>query len=125
MRRIAAFGGFLVLACAVATLATIVWVDRALAAAKDSPNSLCLTARDRDKIAAGHFPSNRRDTFVAKAINFHQGVPKSMLWWHGREAAIQLTYVTFWSPSRRADEFNRLVSRMRDCSPQSEGRASA
>ncbi len=120
MRRIAMFGGFVVLACAVATLAMVVWVDRALAEVKETPNSLCLTAKDRDKIAAGHFPLSRRDTFVAKAINFHQGVP-SMLWWHLRGAAIQLTYVTFWSPSTRADEFDRLVSRTRDCPPQPPG----
>jgi hypothetical protein len=117
MRGIAVFGGFVALACGATALAAVVWVDRALAAVKESPNSLCVTAKDRDEIAAGAFPLSRQDTFVAKAINFHQGVPR-MLWWHIRGAAIQLTYVTFWSPSRRADEFNRLVSRMRDCSPQ-------
>jgi len=117
MRRVAVFGGFVVLASAVAALAAVVWVDRALAAVKESPSTLCLTTEDRDKIASGDFPLGRRDTFVAQAINFHQGVPR-MAWWHLRGAAIQLTYVTFWSPSRRTDEFNRLVSRLKDCPPQ-------
>ncbi len=75
-----------------------------------------MTTKDREKIASGDFPSALQDTFVARAINFNQGVPR-MAWWHLRGATIQLTYVTFWSPSKRADEFASLISRMPDCVP--------
>ena len=114
MRRIAAVVGFIVLVCAVVTLAAVVCVDRALAAVKRTPDPFCLTTKDRDKIIAGNFPLDRQDTFVARAINFDQGVPR-MAWWHVRGAAIHLTYVTFWSPGTRAEEFRGLVSRMKDC----------
>ena len=117
MRRIAVVGGFVVLACAVATLSAVVWVDRALAAVKESPDILCLTTKDRHRIVSGDYPLGRQDTLVVKAINFDQGVPR-MAWWHLRGAVIHFTYLTFWSPSRRGDEFNGLVSRMKDCPPQ-------
>ena len=59
---------------------------------------------------------NRRDVLVVKAIEFDQGRVR-MLWWHLRGIAIQTTYVTFWSRSQRDKEFNRLISKMRDCPP--------
>ena len=117
MRRVAMFGVFVLLACVLATLVAIVWVDRALAAVKDSPDILCLTIKDRQKIKSGDFPLDRQDTLVAKAINFDQGVPR-MAPWHLRGAAIHFTYVTFWSPGSRAEEFSQLVSEMKDCPPQ-------
>ena len=117
MRRIAAVGGFVVLVCAVATLVAVVWVNRALAAAIENPSPLCQTTEDRHRIVSGDFPLGRQDTLVVKAINFDQGVPR-MAWWHLRGAAIHLTYVTFWSPSRRVAEFHGLALRMKDCPPQ-------
>ena len=117
MRRFVMFGAFVLLACVVATLVAVVWVDRALAAVKDSPDVLCLTSKDRQKIKSGDYPLDGQDTLVAKAINFDKGVP-SIAWWHLRGAAIHFTYVTFWSPSRRAEEFSDLFSEVKDCSQQ-------
>lgn len=122
MGRFALVGSLVVGVCAVGSLAAVVWVDRALAAVQISPNKLCMTSEDREKIASGDFPMVFQDTFVAKAINFDQGVPR-MAWWHLRGATIRLTYVTFWSPSERADEFIRLTSRMPDCAPRGEARS--
>ena len=116
MRRLAYIVGIVAIIWAAGTLAMIVWVDRALAAAPRS-QVLCMAPRDREKIATGKFPSNRRDYLVSKSLNFDQGVPHSMAWWHLRGAAIQLTYVSFWSASKRSEMFDRLASQMRDCSP--------
>lgn len=114
MRRIAMVAVFIVVACTVGALIAVVWVDRALAGVKESPDTLCLTTRDREAIISGDFPLDRQDKLVVTAINFDQGVPR-MGWWHLRGAAIHLTYVTFWSPSTRTDAFSRIASRLKDC----------
>ena len=85
-----------------------------------------MNQKDRAKIAAGKFPADRRDYLVSKSLNFNQGVPRSMAWWHLRGAAIQLTYVSFWSRGKRDEQFNRLASEMRDCpspSPVTKGQS--
>ena len=122
-RRIARSAAVLALFCAVAVIALIAWVDRALAATLRQPLVLCLTVKDRQKIASGSFPEDRRDVLVTKAINFRLGVP-TMIWWHLRGAAIHLTYVTFWSPARRLQTFSDLTSAMRNCPPNLERPAS-
>lgn len=115
MRRSALIGGLLVLTFAAAALGAFVWVDRALATVQARGSGvLCLTMRDRQKIRAGKFPPDQRDLFVAKAINFDQGVPP-MLLWHLRGATIQAVYIAFWSRSRRDSEFENLASKSRDC----------
>jgi len=119
MRRVTLIAGIVVVVCAAGMFTVVVWVDRALAAVPHS-QVLCMNQKDRQKIAAGTFPSDRRDYLVSKALNFDQGVPRSMSWWHLRGAAIQLTYVSFWSRGKRDEQFNRLASGMRDCpSPSS------
>ena len=114
MRRLASTAGIVAVVCAAGVLAMVVWVDRALAAAPRS-QVLCMAPKDREKIATGKFPSDRRDYFVSKSLNFDQGVPHDMAWWHVRGAAIHLTYVSFWSASKRSEIFNRLASGMPDC----------
>jgi hypothetical protein len=100
----------------VAVLVAVMWVDRALADTLQNPTVLCLTQKDKDWIVAGTYPSNRQDTLVAKAVNFHRGVP-TMIWWRLRGATIQLTYGTFWSRTERTAVFRKLTSKMRDCPP--------
>ena len=117
MRRALLALGVVAAICSVGILAAVMWVDQALAAAPRS-QVLCMTRTDREIIRAGKFPSNRRDYFVSKSLNFDQGVPRSMAWWHLRGATIQLTYVSFWSASKRNEIFNRLASRMPDCRPK-------
>jgi hypothetical protein len=116
MRRIAFTLGIVAILCLAGVLAAVFWVDRALAAAPRS-HLLCMARTDREKIATGKFPSDRRDYFVSRSINFDQGVPRTMAWWHLRGAAIQLTYVSFWSAGKRSEIFNRLASQMRNCPP--------
>jgi hypothetical protein len=116
MRRLAFIAGIVAIICAAGMLAMIVWVDRTLAAAPHS-QILCMAPKDREKIATGKFPSKRRDDFVSKSLNFDQGVPHSRAWWQLRGAAIQLTYVSFWSAGKRGEIFERLASQTRDCSP--------
>ena len=117
MRRIALIAGLLALGCALAGVTAFVWVGRALAVVQARGSSaLCLTPKDRQKIDARAFPQDRRDLIVSKAINFNQG-RSQMLWWHLRGATIHATYVTFWSPSQRDGEFQRLASKLRDCPP--------
>lgn len=116
MRRLAIILGIVAIPCLMGMLSAAVWVDRALAAAPRS-HVLCMTQTDREKISTGRFPPNRRDYFVSKSLNFDQGVPHSMAWWHLRGAAIQLTYVSFWSASKRTEIFNLLASEMRNCPP--------
>lgn len=119
MRRITLIAGIIAVVCVAGMSAAVVWVDRALAAVPRS-KVLCMNQRDREKIAAGKFPSDRRDYLVSKSINFDQGVPRSMAWWHLRGAAIQFTYVSFWSRGKRDELFNRLASGMRDCPPRTQ-----
>jgi len=114
MRRITLIAGIIVVVCATGVFAAVVWVDRALAAVPRS-QVLCMNPKDREKIVAGRFPSDRRDYLVSKSLNFDQGVPRSMAWWHLGGAAIQLTYVSFWSRGKRDEQFNRLASGMRNC----------
>jgi hypothetical protein len=116
MRRLAFIAGMVAIVCAVGTLAMIVWVDRALAALPRS-QVVCMAPKDRQKIATGKFPSDRRDYLVSTSLNFDQGVPHNNAWWHLREAAIQLTYVSFWSARKRSEIFDRLTAQMRDCRP--------
>ena len=117
MRRIGISACAFVLLCAVAALAAAVWVDRSLAAVQEKAGTRCVTAKDRRKFASGAFPPRLQDIYVAKEINFHQGKTQAG-WWRVRGAAIQITYVTFWSANGRAGEFNRLTSRMKDCPPR-------
>ena len=96
----------------------VLWVDRALANV-GQPSPLCMAQSDRERIAAGTFWPDRRDYLITKSLNFQQGVPRNMIWWHLRGAAIHLTYVTFWSSGKRNEIFDQVTSRMRDCSPRS------
>jgi len=116
LRRIGLLFGVTGFVCAVAGAATVMWVDRALATTLDRAEVMCLTPPDRAMIAHDAFPDDRKDHFVSQTVNFKLGVPK-MLWWHLRGATIQLTYETFWSPSKRDRIFDRVTSRMRDCPP--------
>jgi hypothetical protein len=113
VRRFVIVGGSVVLACAVSAASAAVWVDRALA--RVGPNStLCLTAKDRQRVVTGNFPPDQQDVLIAKAINFDQGVA-GVSWWQLRGLVIHRTYVTFWSPSSRTKEFSRTASRLKDC----------
>ena len=114
MGRIPKVGLIFAAASALAIVADVVWVDRALAEMLRHPD-MCLTKRDRELITRREFPADRQDRFVTKTINFHQGVP-GISWWHLRGMAIHLTYVTFWSREARSEVFVELTSRMRDCS---------
>jgi hypothetical protein len=120
VRRFVIVGGFVVLACAVTAVTAVVWVDRALARVGPD-NTLCLAAKDHQRIATGNYPLDQQDVLVSKAMNFDQGVA-GMTWWHLRGAAIHVTYVTFWSPSSRTKEFSRIASRLKDCPARMEPR---
>jgi hypothetical protein len=114
MRRLALIAAFVVVACAVLALGAVLFVDRALAAAPRTRN-VCLNIGDRERIASAGLSKEKQDALVTKSLNFDQGVPRSMAWWHLRGAAIHATYVTFWSSERRSREFKRIVSEMADC----------
>jgi uncharacterized membrane protein len=100
---------------AAATLAgAVLWVERGLASAEAAPAIICFSSRDRARLAGGAFGTERKDLVVSKTIAF-QGKPRSMTWWHLREATIHLVYTKFWRQQRREAAFDRIASKIRPC----------
>lgn len=90
-------------------------MDRALAAAQESPSSICLTPRYRTQIDNGTLPSAQRDRLVVRSIELQKGGDGSFGGWHYRAAFITWTYTAFWSRTEREEIFSRAASRMIDC----------
>ena len=118
MRRLARVAVAVITVFFLIGVFAVLWVDRALANI-GQPSPVCLAESDRKRIAVGTFWPDRRDSLITKSLNFQQGVPKTMLWWHLRGAAIHLTYVTFWSSGKRNEIFKQVTATMRVCPPRS------
>lgn len=114
MPRSGLIGLSVVLAVAAVTVGMVLFVNGALEAAPRS-KILCMDDGTREKIASGRMSQKAQDTLVSKSLNFDQGVPGNRLWWQVRGAAMQLTYVTFWTREDRNRVFARVASDMRSC----------
>lgn len=114
MRRLALVTGFALLPGALGVFMAVAAVDRGLAAAPRT-HVLCISGSVREAIQSRTYPASRQDALITEQLNFDQGAPANMAWWHLRAAVLHFAYVNFWSSEKRSYIFNRLAAQMPSC----------
>jgi len=111
-----------VLVAALSLLGLRLWVAHRIEISLAQP-VICLTARDRANIAAGHLSTESRDFLVVKNAQFGNDAPPGPTpSWPVKGLFINLGYDLLWSERSRAAEFARLEPHMRDCPRSSDTR---
>lgn len=92
-------------------------VDSALTSARTQPPKICLSRRQKEKIAASALSLREKDAVMTNQLNREMGsMPNT--WWHLRGAAIAAVYIALWPQPARHRFFDELTLKMKDCLAQ-------